>query len=564
MNCWRVQYEKIVNEDKDNCVNSCNSMGWRFFLVGTSIRTMESRIKESMINQFVEEDKQIAAQAEIILNNGGGVEELQAFVEGLTQKNESIAYAVVIDTTVTAIAHSDVEKIGKNYSDDTGYTVPAATEGVVMTSEFWADVQQAWTYDVMYPIYQNGELVASMDIGIYNNTVSDVSAYVKVKEVITAVILFFVVGILLVYALNREMKDFGKLAKVFDIMGEGDFTVEIDPKFTQRKDEVGVIAKSAENMKENLARLIEKTNKEVKALSQMQRNLTERIDDTRDKSAFIVSITDDAVGHTEEQKTLSMVNMSRAKDISVGVNSVSDNIANISLATQETASAAEIGAGKLNNVVNQVQKIGENVHETRKQIGELESMSNEIESVIKMIADIASQTNLLSLNASIEAARAGEQGKGFAVVATEVGALAVQSRESAEQIAGMIREIQECIRACVDLMEEGVGSAQKGVDLAEDTKVSFEGITEKINEISGEIGNIASVMHDTSDGVDSLQAAIESIEEIAGEVSENTGNISDAVNEQSDMMHRVKEEISELAQISAELSEGLKVFRINN
>ena len=113
-------------------------------------------------------------------------------------------------------------------------------------------------------------------------------------------------------------------------------------------------------------------------------------------------------------------------------------------------------------------------------------------------------------------------------------------------------------------MEEGVGSAQKGVDLAEDTKVSFEGITEKINEISGEIGNIASVMHDTSDGVDSLQAAIESIEEIAGEVSENTGNISDAVNEQSDMMHLVKEEISELAQISAELSEGLKVFRINN
>ena len=535
-----------------------------FFLVGTSIRTMESRIKESMINQFVEEDKQIAAQAEIILNNGGGVEELQAFVEGLIQKNESIAYAVVIDTTVTAIAHSDVEKIGKNYSDDTGYTVPAATEGVVMTSEFWADVQQAWTYDVMYPIYQTGELVASMDIGIYDNTVSDVSAYVKSREIITAVILFFVVGILLVLALNREMKDFGKLAKVFDIMGEGDFTVEIDPKFTQRKDEVGVIAKSAENMKENLARLIKRTNKEAKALSQMQRNLTERIDDTRDKSAFIVSITDNAVGHTEEQKTLSMDNMSRAKDISAGVNSVSDNIANISLATQETASAAEIGAGKLNNVVNQVQKIGENVHETRKQIGELESMSNEIESVIKMIADIASQTNLLSLNASIEAARAGEQGKGFAVVATEVGALAVQSRESAEQIAGMIREIQECIRACVDLMEEGVGSAQKGVDLAEDTKVSFEGITEKINEISGEIGNIANVMHDTSDGVDSLQTAIESIEAIAGEVSENTGNISDAVNEQSDMMHQVKEEISELAQISAELSEGLKVFRIND
>ena len=90
----------------------------------------------------------------------------------------------------------------------------------------------------------------------------------------------------------------------------------------------------------------------------------------------------------------------RAKDISAGVNSVSDNIANISLATQETASAA----------------------------------------------DIASQTNLLSLNASIEVARAGEQKKGFAVVATEVGALAVQSRESAEEIAQISAELSEGLK----------------------------------------------------------------------------------------------------------------------
>lgn len=531
-------------------------------LVMSSVKTMESGIKHSMIKQFVEEDKQIAAQAEIILEKGGGTEELQTFVQNLTQKNQNIAYAVVIDTTVTAIAHSDTEKIGKNYSDDTSYTVPAATQGEVKTSEFWADVQQAWTYDIMYPIYQNGELVASMDIGIYDNTVSDVSSAVKKTEIISAVVLSVIVGALLVIVLKRELKDFGKLAAVFDIMGEGDFTVEIDPKYVERNDEIGIIAKSAENMKENLARLIGRTNKEVEVLSQMQKNLTERIDDTRNKSSFIVSITDNAVGHTAEQKSLSADNMNRAKDISEGVKGVSDNISNISLAAQETASAAELGAEKLNNVVNQVQKIGANVHETRKQIGELESMSSEIESVIKMIADIASQTNLLSLNASIEAARAGEQGKGFAVVATEVGALAVQSSESAEKIADMIREIQECIKACVSLMEEGVDSAQEGVDLAEDTMVNFEGINEKINEISNEIRSIADVVQETSDGVDSLQAVIETIEEIAGEVSENTENISDAVNEQSDMMYRVKEEISELAQISAELSEGLKVFRI--
>ena len=85
-----------------------------FLLVINSTRTVESGITSSMVKQFVEEDKQIAAQAEIILEKGGGTEELQSFVSNLIQKNQNIAYAVVIDTTVTAIAHSDTEKIGKN------------------------------------------------------------------------------------------------------------------------------------------------------------------------------------------------------------------------------------------------------------------------------------------------------------------------------------------------------------------------------------------------------------------------------------------------------------------
>lgn len=73
----------------------------------------------------------------------------------------------MVDTTVTAIAHSDVEKIGKSYSDDIAYTVPAAQDGVVMTSKFWADVQNAWTYDIICPIYVNGVFFGSMDIGIF-------------------------------------------------------------------------------------------------------------------------------------------------------------------------------------------------------------------------------------------------------------------------------------------------------------------------------------------------------------------------------------------------------------
>ena len=104
---------------------------------------MDNLIAENIIAQFINEDKQLAKQVSIILEKGGDMQELQSYVEDCAATNEHFAYVVVIDRTVTAIAHSDVEKIGKNYLDDTSYTVPAAQKGVVMTSQFWADVQNA-------------------------------------------------------------------------------------------------------------------------------------------------------------------------------------------------------------------------------------------------------------------------------------------------------------------------------------------------------------------------------------------------------------------------------------
>ena len=105
-----------------------------------SLHFMEDLISEHMIAQFINEDTQLAKQVSILLEKGADTQELQSFVEDCVAQNEHYAYAVAIDTTVTAVAHSDVEKIGKSYLDDTAYTVPASQNGDVMTSQFWADV----------------------------------------------------------------------------------------------------------------------------------------------------------------------------------------------------------------------------------------------------------------------------------------------------------------------------------------------------------------------------------------------------------------------------------------
>ena len=527
-----------------------------------SVSVTQKKVTQAMIEQLTAQNMQIAKQAQILIEKGATVEELQRFVEETVSGNSSIAYAIVIDKTVTAIAHSDTQKIGKNYSDDTGYTVPACTKGEIMTSQFWADVQNAWTYDIMCPIYVNGELYGSMDVGIYNSTVDATINAVRKSVLIAMVVLLIVIIALFDIYVSTQLHDFTKLTQACDAMGNGDFTFDLDEKVKQRKDELGVVAKAIHNMKENLAKLIATTNEDANRLAELEQSLTRQVEETREKSKEIVIITQNAVDGANQQIGISDENSRLTTEIAEGVNSVSDNISNISNTATETAAAAEEGSEKLNHVVMQMQKIGTNVTQTRDQIHELENMSGKIENIVEMIADIASQTNLLSLNASIEAARAGEQGKGFAVVASEVGSLAVQSSKSANDIADMIKQIQESIRLSVSLMEEGYESAQGGIEIAKDTKVSFAGITEKIAMISDEMVSVTRVMQDTAQGSEKLRSAMDEIDRISEKVSENTNHVADEVKEQNDQMHDVKVSIRELGKLSNEILEGLRAFKI--
>ena len=207
-----------------------------------SLHFMEDMISEHMIVQFINEDTQLAKQVSILLEKGADTQELQSFVEECATQNEHYAYVVAIDTSVTAVAHSDTGKIGKSYLDDTAYTVPAAQRGDVMTSQFWADVQKAWTYDVMCPIYVNGSLWGSMDVGIYNYTVDTIVNKIRTITLTVALIMLIASGGIMILYCNFEFRSIKDIVKICDAMGMGDFTTDISSRLLNRGDEVGNIA----------------------------------------------------------------------------------------------------------------------------------------------------------------------------------------------------------------------------------------------------------------------------------------------------------------------------------
>ncbi len=144
----------------------------------------------------------------------------------------------------------------------------------------------------------------------------------------------------------------------------------------------------------------------------------------------------------------------------------------------------------------------EKVSETSIAIREIEEKSKEIENIINMIEQIASQTRLLSLNASIEAARAGETGRGFAVVATEVGNLAAESAEAAKSIGHLINDMAL--------------SVQKGVSLMSQTEEALANVVDQARGIDGHIAEMAQaakeqavIIEQISIGADQISAVVQ-------------------------------------------------------
>jgi methyl-accepting chemotaxis protein len=224
---------------------------------------------------------------------------------------------------------------------------------------------------------------------------------------------------------------------------------------------------------------------------------------------------------------------------------------NADAATQTSLKATQAavkGGTAVTETIKGMQRIRASVQSTGKKIKGLGERSLEIGAIIEVINEIATQTNLLALNAAIEAARAGEQGKGFAVVADEVRKLAERAARATKDITGLIKGIQVETSEVVTVMEEGTREVEEGTKLADQAGAALREIEQIVKQSSTLMSDITRAAADQVKSTESVVHTMENISQLTQETS-----------------HGVQETVSTiggLAELTKRLNDAIGKFKV--
>ncbi|WP_373446994.1 methyl-accepting chemotaxis protein [Saccharibacillus sp. O23] len=223
------------------------------------------------------------------------------------------------------------------------------------------------------------------------------------------------------------------------------------------------------------------------------------------------------------------------------------------MATQQS----EAGTHSVQNAIAQMQQIREKVSASSASIGELDTMSEQIASVIAFIRDVASQTQLLALNAAIEAAHAGEKGRGFEVVATEVRKLSEETGSAVQEIAGVVTEIRRRISRSSEEMILINQEVEYGMQRLESSSEQFRGILEATGHSEMRIQGVSASAEEISAGTQQAASSMENLGRLSKLSEEEADKVARMNEDYAALLTRFSDLIEDLNRVSSELKSAI-------
>lgn len=297
-------------------------------------------------------------------------------------------------------------------------------------------------------------------------------------------------------------------------------------------------------------------------LGELQQSMRKMSVDLRDMLSRIAAVTDQLATNSEEVSVTMLKTANNIQDqqtetehvsvamseMSLAVNEVSKGVAATSEETNSANTEAANGLKLVQSTIEDIEKLASQVGESATVIAELERDSENINTVLDVIKNVAEQTNLLALNAAIEAARAGEQGRGFAVVADEVRTLAGRTQDSTEEINQIIDKLHKGARKATASMQASQEQTQTVVDNATLAGTSLNTIASSVAQIDEKSTQIAS--------------AAEQQNAVAENMKDNIGRVSEVAMHNAASIEQTTVAGQEIAHIAEELRGLVEQFKV--
>lgn len=282
----------------------------------------------------------------------------------------------------------------------------------------------------------------------------------------------------------------------------------------------------------------------VLMLRMQNRTMLGRVSHAADAVAEISQSTDRVVNRTTSGVRQQQLEV---EQVATAMNQMTATVAEVARNAEETARASQQvleqtadGTRQVEAAILDIENLSRVVGEASTVIERLQGESEQIGSVVDVISNIASETNLLALNAAIEAARAGDHGRGFAVVADEVRNLASNTQRSTAEIQQMIKAIQESSEQAVAAMMAGQKRAEGSVEVSRAVGRSFEAISSAVDHIADMNAQVATAADQQNQVSEEINRSISGITDIAGDTLQHADSTAEASRQLSEQVQRLQ------------------------
>lgn len=413
--------------------------------------------------------------------------------------------------------------------------------------------------DYFFVMSKVGDTKCSICYMIPQSVINAQASDIKMITIFLVIISIIVAGFIGIVVAQGISKTISSFLKQINKVSKGDLTVQI---YTKRKDEFAVLATGISDMISHTKHLIQKVEVVSTELTDISKQVIESSEMFLKSSKGIENSVSEIEVGTNSQAKHSVNCLEEMDHLSKRIQNVSENTQKISDIAIGTNQSIHSGMDIMKILNDKSQSTAEITNVVIEGIENLEKQSRSIGQIIGAINEIASETNLLSLNASIEAARAGAAGRGFSVVAAEIRKLADQSMDSAKEIQDIVNEITNNTKYVVETAKQADDIVQEQQKAVGDTTEAFEVMQQQVRVLMKELEGILAGVQEMEETRHATLTAIEEISSVSEETAASAEVVSNVVTRQLDVVEELSGNSEHLSTSADELSKAINQFTI--